>query len=1655
MRSNHLLVAAAFASAVALAGCDKSRPLPAPSDPARGCTTCHGGQDNQTGAPPFSLPRNGAGDIVASGNRFTSANTLTAIEVGAHTRHIARGVACGSCHVVPASIMAPNHNTGRRATVIFGGVAAAGNAIVSAWSPVAHTCSNYCHGSSINHGGTNHTPNWLGGTPAGACGTCHFASGVTPPAAHPKGLGASGAFADTKECAACHTETVDPLTGDINVTGGKHVNGQLDGGGGHTAGWVDPTKHGPAASGNLGGCKVCHGNDFGGGSSGVSCTACHTTAGHPNWQTECTFCHGSAARTADTTFPSVGTGTVVRANLASPPLGSQGENTITAYAVGAHDAHVGGGAFARPAQCSECHGPTLPTSLVHVGGTVLVGWGVTASNGITPAPAAGNLVRWNDTSGVVPNCTNFCHGATLAGGSHTSVKWNEGATGATCGSCHAIPLPYTAGGKWHVPRQDCNACHTGYTNSSVNLADHIFVGAKPSALTCTSCHGTSTTNAAPPNDITGATTGGNAIGAHQKHVASITFHQGNFACTECHPDNTGNNGHANGLVNIAWGPTASANLTYAVAPAAGTFTTGAAFPTCTTYCHNPRKTDTASTNPAPSWTGLASTVTCGSCHGLPPVGTGHSTSTACGTCHDGYANAPSAASPAASVSLANHINGVVNVANLACTSCHGTAGRTLAGADPLLAAAPPVAYTGINAVGAHLAHVFQGDTAAPGFLSKPLLCANCHTGMLYTSAPHTYPVSPVAFGNLAVAASAAPAAYDQATQTCASTYCHGQFAGGKPGNSISWNSAGKLACNACHGQATAAAPQPTYPHPQNTACANCHGAGYAVGAVAAATHVDGLTTGITAGCTACHGDRSNTAVTLTASTASAAPGVGNAATSADTTGALTGGAVGAHLAHLVGAGGTPRWRSTPIACTECHGLPLTNGDTSHATGGGTGGARATLAFGNVAQSTAFETKTATYTSPTCSSTYCHDPKSTDTQTSVPQVNAPSWIGATTQAQCGSCHGLPPLTASHPANALCGSCHPGYTATAPTSASTITAVNAATHLNGQLEGGGESTGGSACTGCHSGTVALMTGAASKHSLVGWTDTATDSGGAWGAAATLSSVLPAQRSCVNMCHSDHPHTLTTPATTTHQYNLVADPSSATSRSAGSATSTTRVATDFDTATNTGMCTKCHAKPITAGGPVITDVVFGASAHDFTSTTTPAVTWSYALHDGSLFLRNCTKCHASSAEGTTPASSGSGLTAVHGQANPDLLAGTKNPGASPATFICYNCHGSATIGANLSNKDVATRVAAAFNHPASASNTHDTTLEAAATFASGRFSGANRHANCIDCHGPHAAGPTKVVRTATATATRNQIPAGSPLLGATGITYGPTYPTLVTTACGTGVDVPTACVMQTTAANYGASPVAATLEYQVCFKCHTSYAFGATYPTAPATGASGMKQTDLGSEFSPTNRSGHPVVVGLNSYTGSTAPKALVASQLLTPWNVNVGTQTMLCTDCHNTDAAAPAVQGPHGSAVRFMLAGANKAWPYTVAGATTGTLFKLTTSETGIGTTNGLFCRNCHPVMNSAASNAIHRDGDLVGGQHGGNATVPSCTGCHIRVPHGGKVSRLIVTTNAPARYKLGTVNMAGFTKGTKDAYTVDTNFKSSCGEHSGFTSAEAW
>lgn len=330
------------------------------------------------------------------------------------------------------------------------------------------------------------------------------------------------------------------------------------------------------------------------------------------------------------------------------------------------------------------------------------------------------------------------------------------------------------------------------------------------------------------------------------------------------------------------------------------------------------------------------------------------------------------------------------------------------------------------------------------------------------------------------------------------------------------------------------------------------------------------------------------------------------------------------------------------------------------------------------------------------------------------------------------------------------------------------------------------------------------------------------------------------------------------------------------------------------------------------------------------------------------------------------------------------------------------------------------------------------ASATNVVSSFAGATRHpivdseqavgrvVECASCHDPHAAsGPSHTYATG-ATSSRNNV--SPPLRGVPGVSVD--YSTLT---------------------NFQAVPLAAytpasdaTYEYQICYGCHAGYAW---LPGSPPAGLSrsGAVLTDQAQEFSPQNRSGHPIVTGLANYPNSIpvgGAKGMSASAMKAPWNTDVGQQTMMCSDCHNTDAASPAAQGPHGSAVQFMLRGPSTAWPDIPIGNN--------------GDISGSFCGNCH--ANTTGNDGAHPHNE---GGHWEDAY--PCYTCHVVVPHGSRMSRLMgdhdVADGMPARYAwdgvFTTQHIQAFTKSTPSGYTTD-NCRAQCyGDHQNTNPAENW
>ncbi len=417
----------------------------------------------------------------------------------------------------------------------------------------------------------------------------------------------------------------------------------------------------------------------------------------------CTGCHGDPARAeAD---PLVN---------AAPPLGTSG--SATSPGVGAHLAHLHGGALRGPVACKECH--LVPTTRLHANGQVEVVFAdadFAVRGGATP--------RFDPATA---SCSaTYCHGATLgAGGSIQAPSWGGGAGQAACGTCHGAPPPSHAAGS-----TSCASCHPGTVkpDGSIDVAGGSHVNGAVEASgggghppgwadpaqhgraanaqgvtgcktchganldggssgvscaschgaawqsNCTWCHGTKTAGwtsaqlrlAAPPRGTQGETaTTARAVGAHARHLAGGTLGPA-LACVECHAV-PADLGHLDGTAQVTFG---------AGARRGGANPAWNGVGCSATYCHGGTLAGGGS-NTAPSWIGGASQVACGACHGTPPS-TGkhgdHAGEASCSDCHPGYS--------ATSVNLATHLDGERQVGNRVtawnpatrtCTGCHGT-----------------------------------------------------------------------------------------------------------------------------------------------------------------------------------------------------------------------------------------------------------------------------------------------------------------------------------------------------------------------------------------------------------------------------------------------------------------------------------------------------------------------------------------------------------------------------------------------------------------------------------------------------------------------------------------------------------------------------------------------------------------------------------------------------------------------------------------------------------------------------------------------------------------------------------------------------------------------------------------------------------------------
>jgi len=232
----------------------------------------------------------------------------------------------------------------------------------------------------------------------------------------------------------------------------------------HPDGWTQTTAatfHGNTIRENnwdMHSCQTCHGAEYRGGTSGVSCRTCHTAAAGPE---NCSTCHGGVNN--------------------APPRDIAKNTEVTARGVGAHQTHVLGTSRARQVSCLECH--NVPGGVYDAGHVD------------TPSPAevefTGTLSS-KATAGTTPAynaetlaCSNtYCHGNFKNGNTNYTLVWNAGSiSAAACGTCHGDPskptnaeksLPKTSAlGGTHPNNLACANCHGDVVNASIQIIDPL------------------------------------------------------------------------------------------------------------------------------------------------------------------------------------------------------------------------------------------------------------------------------------------------------------------------------------------------------------------------------------------------------------------------------------------------------------------------------------------------------------------------------------------------------------------------------------------------------------------------------------------------------------------------------------------------------------------------------------------------------------------------------------------------------------------------------------------------------------------------------------------------------------------------------------------------------------------------------------------------------------------------------------------------------------------------------------------------------------------------------------------------------------------------------------------------------------------------------
>jgi len=244
------------------------------------------------------------------------------------------------------------------------------------------------------------------------------------------------------------------------------------------------------------------------------------------------------------------------------------------------------------------------------------------------------------------------------------------------------------------------------------------------------------------------------------------------------------------------------------------------------------------------------------------------------------------------------------------------------------------------------------------------------------------------------------------------------------------------------------------------------------------------------------------------------------------------------------------------------------------------------------------------------------------------------------------------------------------------------------------------------------------------------------------------------------------------------------------------------------------------------------------------------------------------------------------AHTAKAPNLLAKSNSQSA-----LCFECHGNGNPSSNTDVQTGYTDTALPENVPSAreyySHDAVDPTPPMKHTRSGLDEFGAksNRHSECADCHNSHKAGTTDTTQSAagwTASGRLAGVSGVSVLNGAAG--SAPTYTFLSGVSDVVNDEDPVTDI----------NPI--TLEYQLCFKCHSGFTTLTSNDGLPPS----QYALDKGVEFNPLNASFHPVEAkGKNETPAMT--NSLTKTSPYKLWNFTINS-TIRCLNCHATSASA---------------------------------------------------------------------------------------------------------------------------------------------------------